>query len=387
MAAGHSERCRNPQRLLVELRGLQERQRRLGQRAGLVEYNRIYIGQPLQRRRGFQQHACAKQRAGGDHLNHRYRQGQRAGAGDDQHCACNQQRLAGRDAGDEEPPHERQQRGQVHRGCVAPRHTVGEHHEARAARLRRLDQAHAFGEQRGGAGGGRAHRQCCAEVQRAGENLRPRRRRHRQTLARHKAGIERRRSAFHDAIDADALAEADDHALARGYRMLTATRNAAIRLQHRHIGGAQRQQLLGCRSSLAARAMVEETADQQKEQQCNGGIKIRVRAALHGLREAHAGDQDHADADRHVHVGTPTAQRGCGCREEWPPGIGDRRHGDQRRYPVQQVARRRAHVVQQPTSLAGPDADRHQHYVDRGEACNRESTQQRPSGLVLGGGE
>ncbi len=39
------------------------------------------------------------------------------------------------------------------------------------------------------------------------------------------------------------------------------------------------------------------------------------------------------------------------------PGVSDRRHGDQRGYPVQQVAGGGAHVVEQATGLAGPDAD------------------------------
>ena len=69
------------------------------------------------------------------------------------------------------------------------------------------------------------------------------------------------------------------------------------------------------------------------------------------------------------------------------PGIGDRRHGDQRRDPVQQVARRGAHVVQQAARLAGPDADREQHDVGGGEACHRQRADQGTIGAVVRGGE
>ena len=69
------------------------------------------------------------------------------------------------------------------------------------------------------------------------------------------------------------------------------------------------------------------------------------------------------------------------------PGIGDGRHGDQRGDPVQQVARGGAHVVQQAADLAGPDADRQQHHVDRGEAGDREGSDQGAIGAVARGGE
>ena len=119
------------------------------------------LGQPLQRGRRFQQHAGAEQPAGGDDLHDRHGERQSAGTGDDQHGAGGQQRLASRHAGNEIPPEERRQRGQVHRWRIAPRNSIGEHDEARAARLRRLDQPHAFGEQ-GAAAGGRGARPSAA---------------------------------------------------------------------------------------------------------------------------------------------------------------------------------------------------------------------------------
>ena len=62
-------------------------------------------------------------------------------------------------------------------------------------------------------------------------------------------------------------------------------------------------------------------------------------AAGHRLVEAERGGERHADRDRHVHVGAPAPQRRPGRGEERPPGIGDRGHADQRREPVEQLAR------------------------------------------------
>ena len=54
---------------------------------------------------------------------------------------------------------------------------------------------------------------------------------------------------------------------------------------------------------------------------------------------------------------------------------------------MQQVARGGAHVVQHSADLAGPDADRQQHHVDRGEARDREGSDQGAIGAVARGGE
>jgi hypothetical protein len=56
-----------------------------GQRAGLVDDQRVHLAQPLDGRRVAEQDALGRRLAGGDHDRHRRRQPEGAGAGDDQH--------------------------------------------------------------------------------------------------------------------------------------------------------------------------------------------------------------------------------------------------------------------------------------------------------------
>ena len=81
------------------------------------------------------------------------------------------------------------------------------------------------------------------------------------------------------------------------------------------------------------------------------------------LVEAHAEGEQHADRDRHVHVGPAVAQRAPGRGKEDAAGIDQRREGDQRRDPVEHVAGRGVR--------AGPDRHRQQHDVAGGEARDR----------------
>ena len=125
---------------------------------------------------------------------------------------------------------------------------------------------------------------------------------------------------------------------------------------------AQCQQLFRRRPRLTARSMIQHPADQQEEQQGDGRVEIGVLAAVDRFRKAHAGDQHNPQADRHVHVGAALPQRRQRRGEERPPGIGDRRHRDQRRDPVQQRQCRRPDRIER-AALPGPDADRDQHHV------------------------
>ncbi len=58
----------------------------LGQRARLVDHERVDLLHPLQRLGVLDQHAGLRAAADADHDRHRGRQAQRAGAGDDQHA-------------------------------------------------------------------------------------------------------------------------------------------------------------------------------------------------------------------------------------------------------------------------------------------------------------
>ncbi len=91
-----------------------------------------------------------------------------------------------------------------------------------------------------------------------------------------------------------------------------------------------------------------------------------------GFGDRHDERQHDADGDRHVHVDGAGPERPQRALEEGPAGIGGRRQGDQRREPVEEVARRRVDVA----AIAGPDRDRKQHDVHRGEAGDAEATHQ-----------
>ena len=149
-------------------------------------------------------------------------------------------------------------------------------------------------------------------------------------------------------------------------------RPAALGVEHGDGGGAQGQQALGRGAGAAAGAAVQVAADQEKEQQADRTVEIGVPPALDGLEQAHRGGEDDADRDRHVHVGPAGPERRQRRAEERPPGIGDRRHGDQCGEPVQQAARGRAHALGVP----GPDRDREEHDVGGGEAGDGEAAQE-----------
>jgi len=267
MAAPCGERCREPQRCLIQVRIPHQRQRRLGQRAGLVEYNCIYSSETLQCGGRFQQHARSNSplvaitwTTGTANAN---AQGQvmiRTA------LAISSASPAGAPA-NEKPPEERQQRGEVHRRCVAACHTVGEHHETRTARFRCLDQADAFGEQGGRSGGGRGTASVAPRFSVPANtrvpglactgSLSP--------VTRLASSVDVPRSTTPSMPMRSPRPTITRSPAAT--EMLAAPLRAAVRLQHRDIGGTQRQQLLGRGACLAACAMVEEPPIKQEEQQ------------------------------------------------------------------------------------------------------------------------
>jgi hypothetical protein len=149
--------------------------------------------------------------------------------------------------------------------------------------------------------------------------------------------------------------------------------NSALRREAREVGDGAARPL--------AHQVVERAPDEQEEQQHGRRIEIGVRPRDHRLEEAQQCREDDADGDRHVHVGAAHAQRAPGRAEERPAGIGDGGQCDQRRDPVEEIARR---LVR-----AGPDRDGEQHDVAGGEARDRHCRHQLAHhrvALALGGG-
>ena len=83
---------RQPGAPAIDLRRIGQGQLAQGQRAGLVEHHRIDFGEALQPATVLHQNAGLEQAPRRGDLDHRHRQGQRAGAGDDQHRDADGQR-------------------------------------------------------------------------------------------------------------------------------------------------------------------------------------------------------------------------------------------------------------------------------------------------------
>ena len=131
-----------------------------------------------------------------------------------------------------------------------------------------------------------------------------------------------------------------------------------------------------------ARTAVEVAADQEKEEQRDGRIKVGVLLPRPRLVQADdAGERD-ADRYRHVHVGAPGPECGQGRPKEGPAGIGDGRQGDGRRQPVEQGACGIAHRA----VMARPDGNGEQHDVGRREARHRHGAQKLTGLAIVAGG-
>jgi hypothetical protein len=80
VAAGAGEGRGLGQRVLRDGAGIGQHRPALGERAGLVEHDRVDPGQAFQRGRRLEQHAPAHEAAAGDDLHRRHGEAQRAGA-------------------------------------------------------------------------------------------------------------------------------------------------------------------------------------------------------------------------------------------------------------------------------------------------------------------
>ena len=124
------------------------------ERAGLVEHDRVDLGQPLERVGRLDDDARAEQAAGRRHLHRRHGQRQRARAGDDEHRDRERQRLL--PAGTREHPAEERDRAEdVHGRRIEARGAVGEPHVAPARLLGGVHQPGDLGNQRVLVGRGR----------------------------------------------------------------------------------------------------------------------------------------------------------------------------------------------------------------------------------------
>ena len=272
----------NPQRLGIDS-VLQRPASRLGQRAGLVEHDRVDVGQPLQRRRPI---SAARRARNSRAVAITCTAGTASASAQGQvmistalavSSAClpgtpatkipaqegQQRRHDAPPARSGAPPGRRARRSA--NGALPPPRS--------AARIRPAACRRRSAVARTRSGAPRFSVPANTGV--------PVRALHRQALAGDQAGVERRRAALHDAVDADPLAERRPACGRQAPRCAGCARAVLPSgCSTATSDAAQRQQLLGRRASLAAGAMVEHAADQQEEQQRDGGVEIGVRAAL-----------------------------------------------------------------------------------------------------------
>ena len=191
-------------------------------------------------------------------------------------------------------------------------------------------------------------------------------------LAGDEAPVEFGTSRLDNAVDRDALAAAEEDAIAGLDRGDGGNRPASVRGEPRCGLGLERGEIAGEIAGAPPHQLVEIASDQQEEEQHHHAVEISVAAMAPGFGDRHGQRQHHTDGDRHVHIDRAGLQRPERAFEEGPAGIGGGRQGDQGGEPVEEVARRRVDVA----AIAGPDRDREQHDVHRGEAGDAEPAHQ-----------
>ena len=142
-----------------------------GERAGLVDDQRIDALHALERFGIADQHAGLRAAPDADHDRHRCRKPERAGAGDDQNADGRDQRISeARLRAERRPGRERDQRRRDHRRHEPGRHAVGEALDRRARALRRRDHLHDAREQGVAADLVGAHDEAAALIERAADH-------------------------------------------------------------------------------------------------------------------------------------------------------------------------------------------------------------------------
>ncbi len=340
------------------------------QRAGLVEQRLAHFRQPLQRRSVLHQHAPPHQRTAGDDLRRRNRKAKRAGAGDEQHGHRDQQRLMHARARDH-PPREGQRGEQMDTGRIVACGPVGDPDIARLALPRFLHQPGDVGDHSVGPGRRNLDRDRPFDIHRPGLDGIASSHTYRRAFPGQESEVDAAFSFNDPAVGGQPFARRDDHAHAGTQRTGRCPLAAATLIQHQRARRRLLEQRRHASPCAPPHHAVEATPRQQEEQQHHRPIEPGMFAAADGFEQAHRRRQQHADADRHVHVGAPLPERSPGGTEEWLARISNRRQGDQRRQPVKHRPRR--------AFRARPDRHRQQHDVHRREARHSKRAHQRPA--------
>ncbi len=264
------------------------------------------------------------------------------------------------------------------RGRINLRSPVGETPVSRLALLGGGHQPPDLGKKRRIVGRRHLHLEGCAEIERSGINLLPRRHRRRIGLAGDQALVDLARPGAHHPVRRDAVTGGNEHPVARGKGVRRHRTMGTVGLDQGGNAGLEADQILRFASGADPQPFIEKAADEQEEQQRHRGVEIDLIAADDGLIEAHARRQENGERDRHVHVEPAATQRPGSRLIEGLPGIDHGRQRDQRRKPGEQTDEAGIHVAGAP----GPHRDRQQHDVHGGEAGDGDAPQQ----IFLAGG-
>ncbi len=345
-----------------------------GEGPGLVENHGAGLAQPLQSAAILDHDPLLEQTPCRGDLDHGHRESERAGAGDDENGDRDGERpvdVAGR----AQPADEGQERGRVHHRCIEPRGPVGDAAIGRAAGLGNLHEADHLGKKGIRGGGGGRDGQRAGEVEGAGLKGRTGGYRLGGAFSRCEGAIDVGGSVRDACVDGNPFARRKQDRRARGDPIHRHIRMSAVGADDHGAARDKPYEPLHGRARPVAHHVVECPPRQQKEQERDRGVEIGVRPSVHGVVEAHAERQQDADRDRHVHVRPAMPQTCPGRAEEDPAGIRQRRKGDGRGKPMEQIARRGLG--------ARPDGDREQHDVSGGEAGNGQRANQFGKRAVL----
>ena len=261
-----------------------------------------------------------------------------------------------------------QRRQQMHARRIIARRPVSEADIARLALRRFLHQPSDVGDNRIRPGGGHHDPDRPVDIERSGLHQVARTHAHRRAFPGQEGDVDATVTLHHAPVGGQPLARGNQHDHARPQRARRdPTALPAIVQQHR-----ARRGLFEQRGNASARAAphqaVEAAPGEQEEEQHHRPVEPGIFAADQRFIDTHARRQQHADADRHVHIGPPLSHRCPGRTEEGPPRIGYGGQRDQRRQPVEHL----------PRAALRPGPDRHgqQHDVHRGKARHRQRADQ-----------
>ncbi len=344
------------------------------QRAGLVQQRDVTFGKAFQRTAVLDQQPAPQQRAAGHHLRRRDGKPHRAGAGDDEHRNRNGQRLVPACARDH-PARKRQRGKAVHHGGIKAAGAIS-NADIGAARLSGfVHQLGDFGNRGILCHAGKSHTDRRGKVDGACVHHASGGDRSGRAFAGQHRVVDRAGTVCHVAIGGQRFASGDQHQHPRLKRVGGHAAGGAVRRDHAGAFAHAPQQRANPGPCPRAHLGIQRAACQQEEQQHHCAFEIGMAAAGDGFVQTETRRQDHANRNRHVHVGAPVAQRHPGAGEERPPGISDHGQRNQRGKPMEQLPR--------CPVRARPDADRQQHDIHHAKARNAQRTVQALAFAIL----